>query len=91
MDVFYPSSALILFDRITLTEALRRAGLKPVQWYRIGKWLSLGYVLHLGRTTGESKVASYLYRLVGNTIFARLPVYIPMMDNMVVLAEKIKS
>ena len=71
-----------------MTVALHKAGLKPMKWYRIGKWLSLGYVLHLGRTTGESKLAAFLYTLIGNTFLARLPVYIPMMDNMVVIAQK---
>lgn len=88
---FIPPQHLFFFDRMTMTIALKKAGLRPKKWYRIGKWLSLGYVLHLGRTTGESKIASYFYRLIGNTVLARLPVYIPMMDNMVVLAEKNKS
>ena len=85
---FIPPQHLFFFDHKTMTTALEKAGLKPVKWYRIGKWLSLGYVLHLGRTTGESKVASLFYRLIGNTLLARLPVYIPMMDNMIVLAER---
>lgn len=85
---FIPPQHLFFFDRKNMTTALHKAGLKPIKWYRIGKWLSLGYVLHLGRTTGESRVASGLYRLIGNTFLARLPIYIPMMDNMVVLAEK---
>lgn len=86
---FIPPQHLFFFDRKNMTTALYKAGLKPIKWYRIGKWLSLGYVLHLGRTTGESKLAALLYTLIGNTFFARLPVYIPMMDNMVVIAEKI--
>lgn len=88
---FIPPQHLFFFDRKNMTKALHMAGLTPLKWYRIGKWLSLGYVLHLGRTTGESSVAAFFYRLISNTIFARLPLYIPMMDNMVVIAKKCKK
>ena len=50
----------ILFHRKNVTTLLRQAGLKPIKWYRVGKWLSLGYVLHLARTTGESPIASWI-------------------------------
>ncbi len=85
---FIPPQHLFFFNRENMTTTLHKAGLKPMKWYRIGKWLSLGYMLHLGRTTGESKLAALLYTLIGNTFLARLPVYIPMMDNMVVIAQK---
>lgn len=85
---FIPPQHLFFFNRENMIIALHKAGLTPMKWHRIGKWLSLGYVLHLGRTTGESKFAGLLYTLIGNTFLARLPVYIPMMDNMVVIAQK---
>lgn len=85
---FIPPQHLFFFNRTNMTKALSKIGLKPIRWYKIGKWLSLGYILHLGRTTGESKIASFLYRLIGNSILSRLPIFIPMMDNMVVILEK---
>jgi len=85
---YIPPQHIFFFDRQNVTTLLDRAGLVPVAWKRVGKWLSLGYVLHLARTTGESKVAEYLYRLVKGTPLMRFPLYIPMKDNMVILAEK---
>lgn len=85
---FIPPQHLFFFDRQNLTRLLGKVGLQPLSWFRVGKWLSLGYVLHLGRTTGESKLASLLYQRLGHTLLARFPLYIPMRDNMVVIAQK---
>ncbi|MEK7533143.1 MAG: class I SAM-dependent methyltransferase [Patescibacteria group bacterium] len=86
---FIPPQHIFFFHRKNVTTLLRQAGLKPIKWYRVGKWLSLGYVLHLARTTGESPIASWIYNLIRHTPLMRLPLYIPMKDNMVILAEKL--
>jgi len=85
---FIPPQHIFFFHRKNVTTLLQKAGLIPRRWYRVGKWLSLGYVLHLARTTGESKLASLIHTLVRNTPLMRFPLYIPMKDNMVILAEK---
>jgi len=85
---FIPPQHIFFFDRKNVTSLLRRAKLKPRTWYRVGKWLSLGYILHLARTTGESKIARVVYKFVKGTILMRLPFYVPMKDNMVILANK---
>ncbi len=86
---FIPPQHIFFFHKRNITDLFRRAGLKPVSWHRVGKWLSLGYVLHLARTTGESTLAAFLYRLIRNTPLMRFPLYVPMKDNMVIVAEKL--
>jgi SAM-dependent methyltransferase len=85
---FIPPQHIFFFNRLNVTTLLRKAGLRPVRWFSVGKWLSLGYVLHLARTTGESRIAHWLYNLLSGTPFMRLPLYVPMKDNMVFIAQK---
>ncbi len=86
---FYnPPQHLYYFNRDNLTKLLRQGGFTPVAWMRIGKWLSLRYVLHLARTGGESTIAEFLYRLVNLLAIGKLPLYLPTYDNMVVVARK---
>lgn len=85
---YIPPQHLFFFNRETITETLKRAGLVPVTFFRIGKWLSLSYVLHLAQTTGESRVAALLTRLTHIFHLGPLPLYLPMGDNMVVIARK---
>lgn len=67
---------------------LYQVGLAPIEWFGIGKWLSLDYILHLAKTTGESIIASFVHKVLGKSVISRLHVYVPMMDNMVVIARK---
>lgn len=85
---YIPPQHLFFFDRDTLTRILDQAGFTPVSWFGIGKWLSLRYILHLARTTGESKLARVLYPAVEPLKIGSIPLYIPMGDNMVVMAKK---
>lgn len=85
---YIPPQHLFFFNRANLTKLLGQVGFIPTAWFRVGKWLSLRYVLHLGRTTGESKTADMLYRLFGSSKAGRLPLYMPVQDNMVVIAKK---
>jgi len=85
---YIPPQHLFFFSRSNLTTLLKETGFEPFEWFRIGKWLSARYVLHLARTTGESKFASRLYRLIDKTKFASFPLYLPVGDNMVVIARK---
>ena len=85
---FIPPQHIFFFNRKNVTTLLAKSGLAPFAWHRVGKWLSLGYVLHLARTTGESFLARFLYDIVSKTIFMRFPLYVPMKDNMVILARK---
>lgn len=85
---FIPPQHIFFFHRKNIAVLLNKAGFTPRKWHRVGKWLSLGYVLHLARTTGESAFANIIYALVRYTPLMRFPLYIPMKDNMVILAEK---
>jgi SAM-dependent methyltransferase len=85
---YIPPQHLSFFTKANMSTFLSRIGLVPIEWFRIGKWLSLEYVLHLAKTTGESIVAAFMHHLLGGTAFSRLPLYVPMMDNMVVIVQK---
>jgi SAM-dependent methyltransferase len=87
---YIPPQHIFFFDRQNVRTLLRFAGLTPYSWHRVGKWLSFGYILHLARTTGESVLASFLYTFFSKTPFFRFPLYVPMKDNMVILAQKSK-
>lgn len=88
---YIPPQHLHFFHKTTMTELLGQSGLAPVKWFRVGKWLSLQYVFHLARTTGESKLAQWLYPLMETLPVGRIPLYLSMRDNMVVIAKKISS
>ena len=85
---YIPPQHLFFFHRDNLTQLLAKEQLKPIRWFGIGKWLSLRYVLHLGRTTGESRIAAFLYKILGHSPLAKIPLYLPLGDNMVVIARK---
>ncbi len=85
---YIPPQHLYFFNRKNFTTLLLESGLEPMRWFRVGKWLSLQYIFHLARTTGESKFAQWLYPLMEALPLGRIPLYLPMRDNMVVIAEK---
>lgn len=86
---FYnPPQHIHYFNCTNITTLLRKEGFEPIYWTRIGKWLSSRYVLHLARTGGESIVAEYLYRVIKFLRLGELPLYLPVRDNMVVIARK---
>lgn len=85
---YIPPQHLFFFNRTTLTKLLKTGHWEPVRWFQIGKWLSFRYVLHLARTTGESKLGAWLYELTKALHLGRIPLYLPLRDNMVVIARK---
>ena len=86
---FYsPPQHLFFFHKKNLADLLRQEGFTPFEWSRIGKWLSLRYLLHLARTTGESRIAQLVYPFAHHSRAGKLPVYMPVRDNMVVIAKK---
>lgn len=88
---YVPPQHLFFYNRSTLTRFLTSVGLAPIAWHRVGKWLSLAYVFHLARTTGESKLAQSLYPFIRKTRLGTLPLYLPVKDNMVVIAKKMRQ
>lgn len=88
---YIPPQHIFFFHKKNATELLRQAFLKPYGWHTVGKWLSLGYVLHLARTTGESRIAGWVYDWLKKTPLMRLPLYVPMRDNMIIEVVKMQS
>lgn len=86
---FYnPPQHLFYYDRKTMSEILARGGIKPFRWFRVGKVLSLGYILHLAYTLSEVPAARDFLKLAVKFKFDTLPLVVPLGDNMVVIAEK---
>lgn len=85
---YIPPQHLFFFHHENLVTLLGKEQFEPMRWFGIGKWVSLRYVLHLGRTTGESKVARFLYNALSQSPLRKLPLYLPLGDNMVVIARK---
>lgn len=86
---FYnPPQHLFFYSKKTLSEVLNQSGFEPIEWFTLGKWLSLGYTLHLARSVAGSNLANHLYKAVKALGLSKLPLYIPMNDNMVVIARK---
>ncbi len=85
---YIPPQHLFFFNKKTITTLLHKHRLSPVLWFRIGKWLSLRYVLHLARTTGESNLANSMYRWVTKWRLDQVPLYLPVRDNMVAIVKK---
>jgi SAM-dependent methyltransferase len=85
---YVPPQHLFFFDKYTLSRILSSVGLTPITWFRVGKWLSLSYILHLARTTGESTFARRLYPVIQDSWVGKLPLYLPVQDNIVVIAGK---
>ncbi len=85
---YIPPQHMFFFSKKNLVTFLQRTGLAPREWFRIGKWLSVRYVLHLARTTGESELARFLYPLAQKMKVEKIPLYVPMGDNMVVIVQK---
>ncbi len=85
---YIPPQHLFFFNKKTLTSVLLEQQFKPIKWFRIGKWLSFRYILHLARTTGESVFAGRLYARIEKSRLGRAAFYVPAHDNMVVIAKK---
>lgn len=85
---YIPPQHLFFFNKKTMSQLLGQHKLRVVEWFGIGKWLSLRYVLHLARTTGESELAHRLYTLANRLQIHHLPLFLPVGDNMVAVVKK---
>ena len=87
---YIPPQHLFFFTKKNFADLMEANSFTPAEWFGINKWLSLRYVLHLARSSGESDLADFLYTLVVNARLGWLPLYLPMRDNMAVVAKKRK-
>lgn len=86
---FYnPPQHLFFFTTHTIEEVLHRAELTPVETFRIGKWVSLSYVLHLAKVSSGSGLAAFLIPIIKTLRLGAIPLYLPIQDNMVIIARK---
>jgi 2-polyprenyl-3-methyl-5-hydroxy-6-metoxy-1,4-benzoquinol methylase len=85
---YIPPQHLFFFNRKNLVTLLNQAGLEPICWFRVDKWLSLKYVLHLAHSDSRFPFADSLGKLVKQVGWGNLPVFLPIRDNINVIARK---
>ncbi len=83
-----PPQHLFFFSEKTIRTILQDTGFMIETISRPGKWITLGYGLHLARSIQGSRVADQLYRVFRRTKLLSLPLYINFFDHMVVYARK---
>ncbi len=85
---YIPPQHLFFLSKDNLTTMLHKSGFVPVAWFRVGKWLSLDYIVHLAQSAGDYWWARYIHSVVKWLHIGKMPIYLPMQDNMVVIAKK---
>jgi SAM-dependent methyltransferase len=87
---FYnPPQHLFFYTQNNLKEMLKRSGFTPIIWFRIGKWLSLSYIFHLAYSAAGLTFFKPLAELSQKSNIGRLPLFVPMRDNISVIAKRI--
>ena len=86
---YIPPQHLYFYNKSNLTQVLEMSGLTPVHWFSVGKWLSFGYILHLAHVSSHVPGTDAVYRLAKRTGTDRIPLWVPLGDNIVVIARKI--
>lgn len=85
---FYNPPQHLFFMKLShIKFLLEEAGFICKKVKRIGKWFELRYILHIARTSGESRVADLLYKLLGNTPIGRIPIYLKLYDTILIIAQ----
>jgi len=86
---FYsPPQHLFFFSKNHILKIFEQTGLKPLKFYKVGKWLSLDYILHLAESSVKMAFANDIRKLVRKAGLQTLPVYLPLRDNISVIAVK---
>lgn len=85
---YIPPQHLFFFHKKTLVTVLHRAGFTPVHAFRIGKWVSLSYALHLAKVSSYSRLAELVIPIVKTLRLGAIPLYLPLQDNMVIIAQR---
>lgn len=83
-----PPQHLFYFTQKTIQRILSETGFTIETIERPGKWITLGYGLHLGHTIQHSLLARSLQRIVKRLRLSWLPLYLNFFDHMVVYARK---
>ncbi len=87
--IYNPPQHLFFFSFATLTALLQSQGFEVVERRNDGKWLSFGYFAHVISLTDPGPLTGLLGRLAQVSGVGRLPLWLPLPDNMQVYARKI--
>lgn len=86
---FYaPPQHLYFFSKRTLTLVLEKAGFKVLRIDKVGKYVSLRYILHMIQYMNFGKIGDIVSQLIANTFLSKMPILVKLFDNMVVIASK---
>lgn len=86
---FYaPPQHLYFFSKKTLKTLLEQAGYEVLSINKVGKHVSLRYVLHMTQYMNIPYIGDYLQSVVSSNIIGKLSIPIKLFDNMIVFAKK---
>ena len=85
---YIPPQHLYFFSQPLLLRILSDHGYTVLSTGKIGKWLSFEYVMHLAETAAQFPLASQARKITSAFKIEKMPVYLPVGDNMVVIAKK---
>jgi 2-polyprenyl-3-methyl-5-hydroxy-6-metoxy-1,4-benzoquinol methylase len=85
---YIPPQHLFFFNRTNIASLLQQQHFQPLHFGKIGKWLSLEYVLHLAETAAQLPFSVQAQQLAKQLNLHRVPIFLPIGDNMLVIAKK---
>lgn len=85
---YIPPQHLFFFNRSNISTLLQKHHFQPIHMGKIGKWLSVEYVLHLAETAAQLPFSTQAQTLAKRLKLDRVPIFLPIGDNMLVIAKK---
>lgn len=85
---FAPPQHLYFFSKKTLTELLSQAGYRVIRVEKIGKTVSMRYLLHMLNYMNIPLLGDFLYSVISKASLGRVSFPVKLFDNMVVFAAK---
>lgn len=84
---FNPPQHVYYYNKENIRYILEQIGYEILEIKKIGKWVSLSYILHLASTVGEIRLANLLNNLIKKTNLGKISVYVKLNDNMFICAR----
>lgn len=85
---YIPPQHLFFFNNKNIIKLLGVYKFSPLYKGKIGKWLSLEYVLHLAETAAMLPFSKQAQSIAKMLRLNRLPIFLPIGDNMLIIARK---
>lgn len=86
---FYaPPQHLYFFSQKTLTTLLKQAGYEVIKIEKVGKYVSLRYILHMTQYMNVPVIGDYLNTIISSNTVGKISFPVKLFDNMIVFARK---